>query len=79
MPCANFWYCKSLGSGVFTVLKLSVMCTLQMSGASITVHDPKPGDTNFIVVICGDPEQTKKAQSLIHAFIFCGLCQTDMQ
>ena len=78
-PCPNFWYCKSLGSGVFTVLKLSVMCTLQMSGASITVHDPKPGDTNSIVVICGDPEQTKKAQSLIHAFIFCGLCQTDMQ
>ena len=75
-PCPNFWYCKSLGSGVFTVLKLSVMCTLQMSGASITVHDPKPGDTNSIVVICGDPEQTKKAQSLIHAFIFCGLCPT---
>ncbi|PAN13178.1 hypothetical protein PAHAL_2G319300 [Panicum hallii] len=48
----------------------------KMSGASITVHDPKPGDTNSIVVICGDPEQTKKAQSLIHAFIFCGLCQT---
>ncbi|CAN6218231.1 unnamed protein product [Urochloa humidicola] len=45
----------------------------KMSGASITVHDPKPGDTNSTIVIIGDPEQTKKAQSLIHAFIFCGL------
>jgi poly(rC)-binding protein 2/3/4 len=47
-----------------------------MSGAVITVHDPKPGDTNTTVIICGNPEQTKKAQSLIHAFIFCGLYQT---
>ncbi|WVZ65437.1 hypothetical protein U9M48_014800 [Paspalum notatum var. saurae] len=62
--------------GVFTLLKLLTMFIFQMSGASITVHDPKPGDTNSTVVICGDPEQTKKAQSLIHAFIFCGLYQT---
>jgi poly(rC)-binding protein 2/3/4 len=47
-----------------------------MSGASVTVHDPKPGDANSTIVIVGDPEQIKKAQSLIQAFIFCGLCQT---
>ncbi|KAF7059633.1 hypothetical protein CFC21_066504 [Triticum aestivum] len=47
----------------------------KISGAEITVHDPKPGDTNSTVIICGDPEQTKRAQSLIHAFIFCGLYQ----
>jgi hypothetical protein len=48
----------------------------KMSGATITVHHPKPGDANALVIICGDPDQTKKAQSLLHAFIFCGLYQT---
>uniref|UniRef100_A0A0D9XF92 K Homology domain-containing protein n=1 Tax=Leersia perrieri TaxID=77586 RepID=A0A0D9XF92_9ORYZ len=48
----------------------------KMSGAAITVHHPKPGDANASVIICGDPDQTKKAQSLLHAFIFCGLYQT---
>ncbi|KAK3130451.1 hypothetical protein QOZ80_6BG0493610 [Eleusine coracana subsp. coracana] len=60
--------CGSNGSDLAEIKK--------MSGASITVHDPKPGTANSAVVICGDPEQTKKAQSLIHAFIFCGLYQT---
>ncbi|KAK3133735.1 hypothetical protein QOZ80_6AG0540320 [Eleusine coracana subsp. coracana] len=60
--------CGSDGSDLAEIKK--------MSGASITVHDPKPSTANSTIVICGDPEQTKKAQSLIHAFIFCGLYQT---
>ncbi|XP_066394604.1 KH domain-containing protein HEN4-like isoform X1 [Miscanthus floridulus] len=66
IPCKYIdFVCGNSGSEIEEIRK--------MSGASITVHDPKPGDTSSIIVICGDPEQTKKAQSLIHAFIFCGL------
>ncbi|KAJ1290256.1 hypothetical protein BS78_02G229200 [Paspalum vaginatum] len=69
VPCKYIGFvCGANGSDLAEIKK--------MSGASITVHDPKHGDTNSTVVICGDPEQTKKAQSLIHAFIFCGLYQT---
>ncbi|XP_062194304.1 KH domain-containing protein HEN4-like isoform X2 [Phragmites australis] len=69
IPCKYISFvCGTNGSDLAEIKK--------MSGASITVHDPKPGDTNSMVVICGDPEQTKMAQSLIHAFIFCGLYQT---
>ncbi|XP_062198939.1 KH domain-containing protein HEN4-like isoform X5 [Phragmites australis] len=69
IPCKYVSFvCGTNGSDLEEIKK--------MSGASITVHDPKPGDTNSTIVICGDPEQTKKAQSLIHAFIFCGLYQT---
>ncbi|CAL5073533.1 unnamed protein product [Urochloa decumbens] len=66
IPCKYVAFvCGTNGSDLAEIKK--------MSGASITVHDPKPGDTNSTIVIIGDPEQTKKAQSLIHAFIFCGL------
>lgn len=69
IPCKYIGFvCGTSGSDLAEIKK--------MSGASVTVHDPKPGDTNSAIVICGDPEQTKKAQSLIHAFIFCGLYQT---
>lgn len=69
IPCNYIGFvCGNNGSEIEEIEK--------MSGASITVHDPKAGDANSKVVICGDPEETKKAQSLIHAFIFCGLYQT---
>uniref|UniRef100_A0ACD5YGE9 Uncharacterized protein n=1 Tax=Avena sativa TaxID=4498 RepID=A0ACD5YGE9_AVESA len=69
VPCKYIGFiCGTNGSDLAEIKK--------MSGAVITVHDPKPGDTNTTVIICGDAEQTKKAQSLIHAFIFCGLYQT---
>ncbi|KAF8760438.1 hypothetical protein HU200_010174 [Digitaria exilis] len=70
IPCKYIGFvCGTNGSDLAQIKK--------MSGASVTVHDLKPGDTNSIVVICADPEQTKKAQSLIHAFIFCGLIKPD--
>ncbi|KAL6601213.1 hypothetical protein ACP70R_044433 [Stipagrostis hirtigluma subsp. patula] len=66
IPCKYISFvCGTNGSDLAEIKK--------MSGASITVRDPKPGDTNSTLVICGDPEQTKKAQSLIHGYIFCGL------
>ncbi|XP_020090507.1 KH domain-containing protein HEN4-like [Ananas comosus] len=45
----------------------------KMSGAMVTVHDAKLGETVGKVTICGTPDQTKMAQSLLHAFILCGL------
>ncbi|KAK1316270.1 KH domain-containing protein [Acorus calamus] len=44
----------------------------EISGASVTVHDPKPGSAEGVVIISGDHEQTHAAQSLLHAFILCG-------
>ncbi|KQJ90866.1 KH domain-containing protein HEN4 isoform X2 [Brachypodium distachyon] len=68
IPCKYIGFiCGTNGSDLAEIQKIS--------GAAITVHDPKPGDTDASVFVCGDPEQTKKAQSLIHAFIFCGLYQ----
>lgn len=69
VPCKYIGYiCGTNGSDLAEIKK--------MSGAVITVHDAKPGDTNTTVIVCGDAEQTKNAQRLIHAFIFCGLYQT---
>ncbi|XP_047082728.1 bile salt-activated lipase-like isoform X2 [Lolium rigidum] len=69
VPCKYIGYiCGTNGSDLAEIKK--------MSGAVITVHDAKPGDTNTTVIVCGDGEQTKNAQRLIHAFIFCGLYQT---
>ncbi|XP_072953582.1 KH domain-containing protein HEN4-like [Typha angustifolia] len=45
----------------------------KMSGAIVTIHDRKPGETIGTITIYGTPDQTKMAQSLLHAFIFCGL------
>ncbi|KAI4329445.1 hypothetical protein L6164_021709 [Bauhinia variegata] len=44
----------------------------QISGAKVTIHDPKPGAAEGLVILSGAPEQTRAAQSLIQAFIFCG-------
>ncbi|CAK7323730.1 unnamed protein product [Dovyalis caffra] len=44
----------------------------QISGASVLIHDPKPGATEGVVVVSGTSDQMRAAQSLIHAFILCG-------
>ncbi|KAF1865821.1 hypothetical protein Lal_00021822 [Lupinus albus] len=44
----------------------------QISGASVVVHDPKPGATEGLVIVSGALGQTHFAQCLIHAFILCG-------
>ncbi|KAK2651846.1 hypothetical protein Ddye_011702 [Dipteronia dyeriana] len=46
---------------------------IQISGANVAVNDPKSGATEGLVVVSGTPDQTRAAQSLIHAFILCGL------
>ncbi|KAF8389417.1 hypothetical protein HHK36_026112 [Tetracentron sinense] len=45
---------------------------MQISGAQVVVHDPRPGATEGLVVVSGTPDQTRAAQSLIQAFILCG-------
>ncbi|KAF3338859.1 hypothetical protein FCM35_KLT16330 [Carex littledalei] len=45
----------------------------QLSGANLTVEDPKAGETTGKVIILGTAEQTKTAQSLLHGLIFCGV------
>lgn len=54
-------------------LILISLCYLQISGANLTVEDPKPGQTTGKVIIFGTPQQTKTAQSLIHGLIFSGV------
>lgn len=44
-----------------------------MSGANLTVEEPKAGETTGKVIILGTAEQTKTAQSLLHGLIFCGV------
>ncbi|KAJ8760107.1 hypothetical protein K2173_010963 [Erythroxylum novogranatense] len=48
----------------------------QISGASVLIHDPKPGATDAVVVITGTSDQMRFAQSLVHAFILCGKTTT---
>lgn len=36
------------------------------------IHDPSPGATEGKVIISGAPDQTRIAQSLLHAFILGG-------
>ena len=42
---------------------------LQISDASITITDPKPGAVETLIIISGTPEETHAAQSLIQAFV----------
>ncbi|XP_010259929.1 PREDICTED: KH domain-containing protein HEN4 [Nelumbo nucifera] len=44
----------------------------QISGAKVVVHDPRSAATDGVVVVSGTPDQTRAAQSLIHAFILGG-------
>ncbi|KAK6911132.1 K Homology domain, type 1 [Dillenia turbinata] len=47
----------------------------QISGAKVTINDPKPGATEGVVIVSGTPDQIRAAQSLIHAFILAGKTQ----
>lgn len=44
----------------------------EISGAKVSIFDPKGGATEGEVIISGSPDQTGMAQSLLHAFIFYG-------
>ncbi|PKA57518.1 KH domain-containing protein [Apostasia shenzhenica] len=44
----------------------------EVSGANVTVYDPKPGMFEGSIVISGTPQQTSTAQGLLHAFILRG-------
>ncbi|KAL5559875.1 hypothetical protein UlMin_036086 [Ulmus minor] len=43
----------------------------QISGAKVTITEPKPGAVETVIIISGTPEQTHAAQSLIQAFVIC--------
>lgn len=53
------------------------MCVNQISGAKVTLHEPRPGTSDRIVVISGTPDETQAAQSLLQAFILTGPSVTD--
>ncbi|CAN6459400.1 unnamed protein product [Victoria cruziana] len=44
----------------------------QISGAKITITDPRPADTETVIIISGTPDQTHAAQSLLQAFVMSG-------
>ncbi|KAF3785603.1 Heterogeneous nuclear ribonucleoprotein K [Nymphaea thermarum] len=44
----------------------------QISGAKITITEPRPGDTETVIIISGTPDQTHAAQSLLQAFVMSG-------
>eukprot|EP00262_Sarcandra_glabra_P003815 TRINITY_DN1462_c0_g1_i1.p1 TRINITY_DN1462_c0_g1~~TRINITY_DN1462_c0_g1_i1.p1 ORF type:complete len:702 (-),score=150.80 TRINITY_DN1462_c0_g1_i1:493-2598(-) len=44
----------------------------QISGAKITITEPRPGATETVIIISGTPEETHAAQSLLQAFVLCG-------
>ncbi|KAK2983174.1 hypothetical protein RJ640_018519 [Escallonia rubra] len=44
----------------------------QISGAKVVIHEPRPGTSDRIVVISGNPDETQAAQSLLQAFILTG-------
>ncbi|XP_042508732.1 KH domain-containing protein HEN4-like [Macadamia integrifolia] len=44
----------------------------QISGANITITEPRPGDTETVIIISGAPDQTHAAQSLLQAFVMSG-------
>ncbi|XP_043709304.1 KH domain-containing protein HEN4-like [Telopea speciosissima] len=44
----------------------------QISGAKITITEPRPGDTETVIIISGAPDQTHAAQSLLQAFVMSG-------
>ncbi|KAF8404794.1 hypothetical protein HHK36_009683 [Tetracentron sinense] len=41
----------------------------QISGAKVTITEPRPGATETTIIISGTPEQTHAAQSLLQAFV----------
>ncbi|CAA7399432.1 unnamed protein product [Spirodela intermedia] len=41
----------------------------QISGANVTITDPRPGASETVIIISGTPDQTHAAQSLIQAFV----------
>ncbi|KAG9440006.1 hypothetical protein H6P81_020171 [Aristolochia fimbriata] len=41
----------------------------QISGAKITITEPRPGATETAIIISGAPDQTHAAQSLLQAFV----------
>ncbi|XP_028551642.1 KH domain-containing protein HEN4 isoform X2 [Dendrobium catenatum] len=45
----------------------------EVSGADVTIHDPKPGTHEGTIVLSGSQKQTSTAQGLLHAFILNGL------
>ncbi|KAF8369389.1 hypothetical protein HHK36_032600 [Tetracentron sinense] len=49
----------------------------QISGAKVIVHPPHPGKSEAMVIISGMPDQTRAAQSLLHAFILSGRSSPD--
>ncbi|XP_061358348.1 KH domain-containing protein HEN4-like [Gastrolobium bilobum] len=44
----------------------------QISGATVIVHEPRPGTSDRTIVISGTPDETQAAQSLLQAFILSG-------
>ncbi|KAK4254214.1 hypothetical protein QN277_009624 [Acacia crassicarpa] len=44
----------------------------QISGATVTVYEPRPGTKERIIVMSGTPDQIQAAQSLLQAFILAG-------
>ncbi|KAL2342051.1 hypothetical protein Fmac_009991 [Flemingia macrophylla] len=44
----------------------------QISGARVIVHEPRPGTSDWRIVISGSPDETKTAQSLLQSFILSG-------
>ncbi|XP_054777693.1 LOW QUALITY PROTEIN: KH domain-containing protein HEN4-like [Prosopis cineraria] len=44
----------------------------QISGATVIVHEPRPGTKDKTIVMSGTPDQTQAAQSLLQAFILTG-------
>ncbi|RVW21856.1 KH domain-containing protein HEN4 [Vitis vinifera] len=44
----------------------------KISGAKVTLHEPRPGTSDRIVIISGTPDETQAAQSLLQAFIHTG-------
>lgn len=48
----------------------------QISGAKITITEPRPGATETAIIISGAPEETHAAQSLLQAFVMSGTDST---
>ncbi|KMZ61799.1 hypothetical protein ZOSMA_4G00880 [Zostera marina] len=44
----------------------------KISGAKVSIHDPKAGAAEGLVIISGSLDQRRTAQTLLHAFILCG-------
>ncbi|KAL6347470.1 hypothetical protein AAG906_025992 [Vitis piasezkii] len=44
----------------------------KISGAKVTLHEPRPGTSDGIIIISGTPDETQAAQSLLQAFILTG-------